>query len=228
MKFACFVTGTDTEIGKTCITMGLMQRFREQGYTVAGMKPVASGSKLLNNEWRNEDALNIQANCSDEIEYRHINPYALQEPIAPHIAARKEGITIQLDPIVKSFEELKNRADVVIVEGVGGWRVPMGDSLQTADLIRALNVPVVLVVGLRLGCINHALLSAETILMDQNRLLGWVANRIDPEYGEVDETIDTISRTIPAPLLGKVPYMKNIAPPDIAARLNRSVFLGNE
>lgn len=224
LTFSCFISGTDTEVGKTWITLGIMQGFIRRGYNVAGMKPIASGSVVENGDLRNEDAVKIQALCSHKIPYSLINPYAFQEPIAPHLAAQKQGLDIQLPPIIDAYQEISSKVDIVIVEGVGGWRVPISESTQTVDLVNMLDIPVILVVGLRLGCINHALLSAEALLNDGISLLGWVANQVDPTYGQIEETINSISSAIPAPLLGKVPYLAEMNPADTEKSLDRQLF----
>ncbi|MCS3903321.1 dethiobiotin synthetase [Methylohalomonas lacus] len=200
-----FVTGTDTGIGKTWVSVGLLDAWRTRGLNVAGMKPVASGSELIQGELRNEDALALQAAASRDWPYATINPYAFAPPIAPHVAAEQAGVTVALEPLTAAYAELAAASDRVVVEGVGGWRVPLSVTLQTADLVRALDLPVVLVVGLRLGCINHALLTAEAIRADGLALRGWIANTLDPDY-EAEATLATLAAAIPAPLLARVPY----------------------
>ena len=224
MRFACFVTGTDTEIGKTCLTLGLMQSFKNRDLSVAGMKPVASGAEISQGRLVNDDALKIQSVCSKKIDYELINPYTFREPIAPHIAAEKDGQSISLGPIIEAFNTLSKQHDVVIVEGVGGWRVPLSSGLQTRDLVKALDIPIVLVVGMRLGCINHALLSAEAIMADKLGLFGWVANEVDPVYAEAEASIKTISKSIQGQFLGAVPYRENISTIDVATSLNEELF----
>ena len=223
MKFACFVTGTDTEIGKTCIALGLMAVCKNRGLAVAGMKPVASGGQVLQGKLVNDDALKIRSACSRPLDYELINPCVMREAIAPHIAAKKESRPIDLADIVAAYQSLCGRHEALVVEGVGGWRVPLGEDLQTSDLVRALNLPVVLVVGLRLGCINHALLSAEAIRADGHRLLGWVANSIDPAYKETEDTIETLGQALAAPLLGAIPHGRMNAP-GVAKVLKPTVF----
>ena len=224
-----FITGTDTEIGKTEVTLGLMSALQQHGQRVLGMKPVAAGCEpsaedLRNDQGlRNDDALRIQAQCSQPIAYAQINPYAFAPPIAPHIAAAEAGIEIALAPIQSAYQQLAVQADWVIVEGVGGWRVPLGTNLTLADLPRALGLPVLLVVGLRLGCLNHALLSAEAIQASGLRLTGWVANCIDPAMAAVDGNLASLRARIPAPCIGVVPYLKHPTPERVAEHLQSAL-----
>ncbi len=204
-----FVTGTDTEIGKTHATLALMGALQKKGLRVGGMKPVASGCESTVDGLRNEDAMQIMQQASYLCDYDLINPYAFTESIAPHIAAKKAEIEIKLDHIEAAFNILQSRFDCVIVEGVGGWCVPLGDHSSLADVPQKLELPVILVVGLRLGCISHTLLSVDKICADGLELIGWVANHIDPEYDEAEETINTIKARISAPLLARFPHMQN-------------------
>lgn len=220
-----FVTGTDTGIGKTWTAQALMYALKSRGLNVSGMKPVASGGTNVGNGLKNEDALLIQAQCSKEQPYEWINPYVFAEPIAPHIAAQKTGINIDLGAITEAYANLAGSSDFVVVEGVGGWRVPLSDRLSTIDMVRALNLPVLLVIGMRLGCINHAILTAECIRADGILLSGLVMNAIDAGYTYQDQTRQTLTRSINAPLLGVLPHM---GPGDIAilaANLNVTQIL---
>ena len=201
-----FITGTDTGIGKTWSTLALMQACKIGGMKVAGMKPVASGSEETGGELRNEDALMIQSYCSRPYPYELINPYVFREPIAPHIAAAKNGITISIGKIVDAYRLLSEKSDVVMVEGIGGWRVPITEDHTTSEMVEALDLPVILVVGLRLGCINHALLTNQVIQSDNIKLAGWIVSCVDKEYLETEKTIQTLIEKIDAPLLGKLPF----------------------
>jgi len=214
-----FVTGTDTGCGKTEVSLGLMHWLRAQGLRVAGMKPVASGAALTPEGLRNEDALRLQRQASSAPSYAQVNPYAFATPVAPHLAADQAGVSIDLPVIRNAWQGLADLADVVLVEGVGGWRVPLGKGLELSDLVRALDLPVVLVVGLRLGCLNHALLSAESILASGARLLGWVANSVDPEMLLPQENIAALAERLPAPCLGQVPWLVHPDPAVVAASL---------
>ncbi|HEX7683808.1 MAG TPA: dethiobiotin synthase [Trinickia sp.] len=211
-----FVTGTDTEIGKTLVSCALLHGFAKAGLCAAAMKPVAAGASFSADDgiWHNEDAdqLDDAANAPLPPEIR--TPYLLKAPAAPHIVAAREGRKLELAPIVDCHREAMRRADIVVVEGVGGFRVPLDDKVDTADLAAALGLPVVLVVGMRLGCINHALLTADAIAARGLRLVGWVANVVDPAMQFLDENIGAVrlrlEREHRTPLLGTVPHL---APP---------------
>jgi dethiobiotin synthetase len=214
-----FITGTDTECGKTEITLGLMQRLQSDGHSVLGMKPVASGATATPAGLRNDDARRIRHQASTPTEYDLVNPFAFEPPVAPHVAAEKAGMDILFAPILESFRELSGRSDLVVVEGVGGWRVPLGSDGAVSDLAATLGLPVVLVVGIKLGCINHALLTAESIMSGGLRLAGWVANTVDPEMLEPEASIATLEREIAAPCLGVIPCMRQITAQAVAERL---------
>lgn len=205
-----FITGTDTGAGKTWATLGIMARFQAQGLAVKGMKPVASGGERHGGSLRNADASLIRAQSSGSPAYEQVCPYTFAEPIAPHIAACKQRVDIDLDKVSAAFDELAASADLVVVEGIGGWRVPLSEALQTEDLVRRLGLSVVLVVGLRLGCINHALLSAEAIKASGVPFTGWLANGICPDYAEQRATLDYLRARIPAPMSGCIPYLNEL------------------
>ncbi|MES9969427.1 MAG: dethiobiotin synthase [Candidatus Thiodiazotropha sp.] len=220
MTGGLFVTGTDTGCGKTEITLGIMHNLQQQGESVLGMKPIASGALLTAEGLRNEDALRIQAQCSQAIPYPAVNPLVYQPPIAPHLAAKAQGQPIRLDEIQQAYNRLRVQADRVVVEGVGGWHVPLGDTITLADLARTLDLPMVLVVGVRLGCLNHALMTAECILNSGVELKGWVANLVDPQMQSIDDNILTLQSWLPAPCLGEVPYLETPTPEQIASHLD--------
>ncbi len=201
-----FVTGTDTECGKTEVSLGLMWRLQRRGRVVLGMKPVASGAEMRDGELRNRDALRLQAQGSRDVPYADVNPYAFAPAIAPHLAAQQAGACIDLRLICRGYAALAEQADWVVVEGVGGWRVPLGAGFDTADLALALGLPVLLVVGMRLGCLNHALLTVESVLRHGAPLVGWVANRIDPEMDAWEANLVALREWIPVPCLGLVPH----------------------
>lgn len=209
-----FVTGTDTEVGKTRVSVGLLTALAGRGLATVTMKPVASGCAPGPDGLRNEDALLLDAAASLERPYELINPYAFEPAIAPHIAAREAGVRIDLGYIRECFARVVSGADVVVVEGVGGWQVPLGPGESTADLAVALALPVVLVVGMRLGCLNHALLSAESIRGRGLMLGGWVANCLDPDAQRLEENIQALQERLGAPFLGAIPYL---AVPDAGA-----------
>lgn len=205
-----FVTGTDTDIGKTHIALGLMAALQQRGLRVAAMKPVSAGCEPGGPEGgrglRNDDALQLSAQSSVSIPYQTLNPYAFEPAIAPHIAAQAVGVTMRLDVLARACAEIEAQADLVVVEGAGGWLVPVNTRETLADLAVALGFPVVLVVGVRLGCLNHALLSAESIRARGLKLAGWVANEISTQAVCVEENIAALSQRLRVPLLGCVPF----------------------
>ncbi|MBS0586685.1 MAG: dethiobiotin synthase [Proteobacteria bacterium] len=205
-----FVTGTDTGAGKTTISCALLRAFAAQGKKVVGMKPVVAGSE--NGRWHDVEQLIAASNINAARE--HINPYAFDPPVSPHIAAQQAGIGIDLSVIQRAYQALSNQADVVIVEGAGGFLVPLNAQQTGADLARALNLPVILVVGMRLGCLNHALLSAQAILAAGLPLAGWVANGIDPQMLMLEENIATLEQRLDGPLLGVVPFDLGVSAPE--------------
>ena len=207
MSRGYFITGTDTGCGKTEISCGLMRLLQRQGLGVLGMKPIASGAESGPAGLRNEDALKIQAHNSRPLPYEQVNPYCFSPPIAPHIAAQEVGGAIRFSDIKSQLERLALQADRVIVEGVGGWRVPLGPDGDIADLAVTLELPVILVVGVKLGCINHALLTVESIRNKGIEMTGWIANQVDREMLRPQENIRTLQQAIDAPCLGSVPFL---------------------
>ncbi|MCC4608356.1 dethiobiotin synthase [Xanthomonas campestris] len=203
---AFYVTGTDTGIGKTMGSTALLHALRARGRTAVGMKPVASGCERTAQGWRNEDALALQAASDPQPDYATLNPYALPAPLAPELAAADVGVTLSLDPITQAFAQLRTRADVVVVEGVGGWAAPLSADLDQADLVRALRLPVVLVVGVRLGCINHARLTAAAIAADGLDCIGWIANEIDPQMERSEDNIRMLHARLAMPCWGRIPW----------------------
>ncbi|MDC7828631.1 MULTISPECIES: dethiobiotin synthase [Pseudomonas] len=217
---AYFVTGTDTEIGKTTIAAGLLHQARLQGLTTAGVKPVASGCERTADGLRNGDALALLGETSLPLGYVDINPIALEPAIAPHLAAREAGIDLTVATLAAPVRRiLALQADFTLVEGAGGWRVPLAGRESLSDLARELGLPVILVVGVRLGCINHALLSAEAILADGLPLAGWVANLVAPATLRLDDNLATLHERLPAPCLGTVPHLAAASPTAVAAHL---------
>ncbi len=200
-----FVTGTDTGAGKTLVSCALLHAFRAHGRLVAGMKPVAAG--MENGKWADVELLAAASNVSPAREL--INPYALVPAIAPHIAAKQEGIRIDIPAIRRACLELQKVADIVIVEGVGGFRVPLNDHQDSADMAKALGLPVILVVGMRLGCLNHALLTAQAVRAVGLPLRGWIANRIDRDMQALDENVAALEQRLDCPLLGMLPFEQN-------------------
>ena len=209
-----FVTGTDTGVGKTLVACGLLRAFAARGFKTVGMKPVASGAAAGGSNLVHDDVERLVAAGNVVAPRERVNPYCFAPPIAPHIAAAKAGVTIDLDHIGHCFDALTERADVVIVEGVGGFRVPLGPGADTAQLAARLALPVVLVVAVRLGCLNHALLTAEAIAGRGLLLAGWVANHLDPQMAAADENVRALETLIAAPLLARIAFA---ASPDVAA-----------
>jgi dethiobiotin synthetase len=211
MSRAYFLTGTDTEAGKTLVAAALLRAAAAKGLKSLGMKPVAAGGA------EDVDALVAAGNVAAPRDI--VNPYLLREPLSPHLAARRDGVAIDLERIARCFNELRSRADFLVVEGAGGFRVPLSDTQDGADLAARLGLPVVLVVGLRLGCLNHALLTAEAIRARGLRLAGWVANQVDPAMACVEENVDTLRARLAAPLLGIVPFQPDPQPAQVASLL---------
>lgn len=195
-----FVTGTDTGVGKTVIAAALARALVARGLRVAVMKPVASGSDPTPDGLRNSDALALIDAASVKAPYDVVNPYCFRPPISPHIAAREAGVTIDLALLRSRFDSLAAASDCVIVEGAGGWLAPVSDTAAMADLAAALSLPVVLVVGLRLGCLNHALLTRESIAARGAAVAGWIANAIDPGFERAAENLGTLTARLGAPL----------------------------
>lgn len=208
-RFCCFVTGTDTEIGKTLVSSAILHKLVQSGRRACGMKPVAAGAELVDGELRNEDADMLRAAGNVHLQSSITTPFMLKEPAAPHIAAALEGVTIEPVPILAAYTEIQAASDAVVVEGVGGFRVPFNDDFDSADLATQLNLPVILVVGLRLGCISHALLTVEAIVARGLVLAGWVANSTQSDMRFERENIEALEQRIPAPMLGHVPRLEN-------------------
>ena len=211
------MTGTDTGVGKSVASVALVHALRARGLRVAGMKPVAAGCDTTPQGLRNEDALALQAAGDPRPAYGDVNPWALPEPTAPQLAARSAGIRVSMPPIRAAYARLAAGADAVVVEGAGGWLSPLADGIEHADLAHALELPVVLVVGLRLGCLSHARLSARAIAADGCRLLGWVGCAVDPAFDRRDDYLDLLRAALAAPCLGVVPYAVPLPGPAASA-----------
>lgn len=222
-RFACFVTGTDTEIGKTLTSSAILHALVQRGVRACGMKPVAAGAEMRDGELHNEDADMLAAAGNVTMLRNLTTPYMFKEPAAPHIAAALEGVTIDPVPILAAYLEVAAASDAVVVEGVGGFRVPLSSNYDTADLAQQLDLPVILVVGMRLGCISQALLTFEAITARGLTVIGWVANTLEVEMRFQQENIDALIERIPAPLLGRVP---RLAQPSAAAAAAHLDFTG--
>ena len=203
-KIAYFITGTDTDVGKTYIASALVRYFVQQGQTAVGMKPIAAGCEKINGALHNADASALLAASNLAVRLEDVNPYAFEPAIAPHIAAEQAGVTVSLSKIKHAFDALQSQADAVIVEGAGGFRVPINREQTMADLAVQLNLPVIMVVGVRLGCINHALMTAGSIKAAGLDLVGWVANRIEPDMPALEENVQTLKAMIKAPCIADV------------------------
>lgn len=225
MSAAFFVTGTDTDVGKTTIAAGLLRAARLAGLSTAAVKPLASGCEPSAEGLRNSDALALLAECSLPLSYAQVNPFAFAPAIAPHLAAREAGVKLEVVALASAVQAvLDQRADFTLVEGAGGWRVPLGDQATLADLPITLDLPVILVVGVRLGCINHAVLTAEAIARDGLRLAGWVANVIDPQTSRLEDNLRTLTERLTAPCLGQVPRLEQVSAAAVARYIDLSLL----
>lgn len=225
MPSAFFVTGTDTEIGKTTIAAGLLHAARISGLTTAAAKPVASGCVQTAEGLRNEDALALLGESTLALRYEEVNPLAFEPAIAPHLAAREAGMQLDVASLLEPVQAvLAKGADLTLVEGAGGWRVPLAGRENLSDLAMALGLPVILVVGVRLGCINQAVLTAEAIARDGLPLAGWVANLVDPHTSRLADNLATLAERLPAPCVGFVPRLAQVTPAAVASHLDL-VFL---
>ncbi len=213
MGRAFFVTGTDTEVGKTVVSVLLIGALRRAGYSVLGMKPVASGCLPSEDGLRSEDAEALRDAASFAVDRALMNPYTFEPAISPHLAARDAGVEIDLVHIAGQLARLRQQADMVVVEGAGGWYAPLTDRHAMADLALTLQLPVVLVVGMRLGCLNHAILTAEAIRARGLPLAGWVANRLTASMDRFDDNLATLSDRLDAPCLGVIPCLDSVQDP---------------
>jgi dethiobiotin synthetase len=220
-----FITGTDTAVGKTLVANALLQLASQQGLSTLGLKPLAAGCEQVDGIWMNEDAQQLMLASTTKPDYATVNPVALREAMAPHIAAARESRTLSCAELrVLSNPSLDN-ADFTVVEGAGGWLVPLNDDETMADLAMELDLSIILVVGMRLGCINHALLTANAIQDARLGIAGWVANQIDPDMAGLNENIATLEGRLDAPLLGRVPWLPDQDVTTAAKHLDLSLLL---
>lgn len=227
MKQRFFVTGTDTDAGKTFVSVLLLEAFKQRGLSTLALKPVAAGCEQIEGEWRNDDAIQLQNAMTVDLPYQQVNPIALQAAIAPHIAAAEEGRRLSVDRLAGLIRgALMTPADITLIEGAGGWLVPLNERETLANLVKNLNLPVILVVGVRLGCLNHALLTVQAVAAAGLPLAGWVANCIDPTAARIDENIQTLKAMVPAPCLGVIPHSPSMAPADLVQYLDIDLLLG--
>ena len=221
-----FVTGTDTEIGKTFVSALLIKLLVKEDLNVIGMKPIASGAKNIDGVLKNEDALSLIDASNVDADYKNINPYFFEPAISPHIAAADAGVEIDLENIKNNFLKLKNKSDVVVVEGVGGWYAPLSYHCTVADLAETLNLPIILVVGLRLGCLSHALLTAQAIRQSGLPIAGWIANHVEKDFFSVEENISTLKNFLnDFPFLGSVSYKENVKDKTTEHHLNKKMLI---
>ncbi|MDO7904503.1 dethiobiotin synthase [Pseudomonas sp. K1(2024)] len=225
MNHAYFIAGTDTDVGKTTIAAGLLNAAQRKGWSTLAGKPVASGCVLGAQGLRNSDALALIEQSSIKLPYEQVNPCAFEPAIAPHVAAREAGVALAVPALRDAMRQvLAQGADFTLIEGAGGWRVPLSDQANLSDLAVALKLPVILVVGVRLGCINHALLSAEAIARDGLQLAGWVANVVDPRTARLEDNLASLAERLPAPCLGRVPWLKTAQAQMVAEYLHLDVL----
>ena len=217
MAQAFFITGTDTDAGKTSVAAGLLCAAKQQGCSTLAMKPVASGCDMSAEGLRNSDALALIAQSTVPLPYTQINPYAFAPAIAPHIAAQEAGVELSVADLYRTAQViLQQQADFTVIEGAGGWRVPISATEFLSDFAIALQLPVILVVGVKLGCINHALLTAQAIINDGLELAGWVANVVDPSCARLAENLATLQQLMPAPCLAEVPHLTSASAEHVA------------
>ena len=223
-----FITGTDTEIGKTFVSTVLVKLLIEQELRVAVMKPIASDAKKVDGALKNEDALSLMQASNVPLNYEDVNPYIFEEAVSPHIAAENACVEIDLAQIKNRFELLKNKSNVVVVEGVGGWYAPLSSGATVADLAGALQLPIILVVGLRLGCLNHALLSAQAIRQSGLPIAGWVANHVKKDFSYVEKNISTLKHALhDFPFLGSTPFQANLKNSKQQHHLNKQLLINS-
>jgi dethiobiotin synthetase len=205
MRLKVFITGTDTGVGKTYVAASLLHAFTKQGFSTLGIKPLASGCHVIDGKLYSEDALALQTASSIQLPYEYVNPVALQPAIAPHIAAAQIKINLSSALLQeKCLYAFSYPADVCIVEGVGGWHTPLNTTETMADFVTAMQLPVILVVGIRLGCLNHALLTYQAIKQSNVTLLGWIANCFDPAMEVIDANINALREWLSVPCLGVI------------------------
>ena len=217
---AFFIAGTDTDVGKTVASKAILQALGAKGLNTIGYQPVAAGSDKTAEGWRNSDALHLQKAATLDIAYDDVNPYALELPASPHIAAKHEHVEIKYEVLSDKLAQHKEQSDIVLVEGAGGWRVPVSDTDSLSTWVQQEQLPVVLVVGIKLGCLSHALLTAEVIKADGLNLVGWVANRVNPGIEYYAEIIDMLEDRLDAPKLGEIPYIPSAKRKDLGKYIN--------
>ncbi|MCL9782337.1 dethiobiotin synthase [Vibrio sp. S4M6] len=224
---ALFVAGTDTDVGKTVASKAILNAFATKGLLTIGYKPVAAGCEFTEDGFRSSDALHLQEAATQDIAYDDVNPYALELPASPHIAAKKQDVDIDYQVLSEKLAKHKSNADVVLVEGAGGWRVPVSDEDYLSTWVKKEKLPVVLVVGIKLGCLNHAILTAEQIRADGLEIAGWVANRINPGTEHYNDIIEMLENKMAAPKIGEIPYLPSVKRNDLAKYIKPDLLLSN-
>ncbi|MDW6093224.1 dethiobiotin synthase [Vibrio rhizosphaerae] len=217
---ALFIAGTDTDVGKTVASKAILQALAAKDLKTIGYKPVAAGCEKTESGFRNSDALHLIKVSTCQSDYDNINPYALALPTSPHIAAKHAGVTIDFSVLSDKLAQHKANTDIVLIEGAGGWRVPVSDSVCLSDWVKQERVPVVLVVGIQLGCLNHAMLTAESIRADGLEIIGWVANRINPGTEHYADIIEMLEQKMNAPKLGEIPYVPSAKRQELGRFIN--------
>ena len=221
MPVVFFIAGTDTDVGKTTVAAGLLRAARLAGMSTAAVKPVAAGCEMTVDGLRNSDALALLAECSEPLSYAEVNPFAFAPAIAPHLAASEAGVELDVTTLASAVQAVLDRqADFTLVEGAGGWRVPLNDSATLAQLPMALQLPVIVVVAVRLGCINHSLLTVEAIERDGLHVAGWVANLLEPQMPRLEENLAALEARLGAPCLGRIPLLGEASAANVARYLD--------
>ncbi|MCG9679755.1 dethiobiotin synthase [Vibrio sp. Isolate24] len=222
---AFFIAGTDTDVGKTVASKAILNALAQKDLKTIGYKPVAAGCEKTSHGYRNSDALYLQSAATLDVDYDDVNPYALELPASPHIAAKREGVNIQYSVLSEKLAEHKAKSDVVLVEGAGGWRVPVSDADCLSSWVQQENLPVILVVGIKLGCLSHAMLTIDAIKADGINVIGWVANRVNPGTEHYADIIEMLEQKIEAPKLGEIPYVPSVKQKDLAKYIDVSTLL---
>lgn len=225
---AFFIAGTDTDVGKTVASKAILNALAEQGLKTIGYKPVAAGSDKTAEGFRNSDALYLQKAATVEVAYDDVNPYALELPASPHIAAMRENVEIEYSILSDKLAQHKQNSDIVLVEGAGGWRVPVSSSDCLSTWVQQEKLPVVLVVGIKLGCLSHAMLTLDAIKADGLELVGWVANRVNPGTEHYADIIEMLEQKIDAPKIGEIPYVPSVKRQGLAKYIDVSPLLNRD
>lgn len=219
-----FVTGTDTDVGKTVASAALLYSLKKSGYSTAALKPIAAG--VEKNAYVNSDVITLQDNATNKNKYEEINPFLFKDPIAPHIAAKNESVNISIEKCIEKCQPvLKSNTDFIVIEGAGGLLVPLNSSHTMLDLAIALNAEIILVVGMKLGCLNHALLTVNAINESGLKFTGWIANHLSNDMPYLTSNIESLNQRINSPLIGQIPFSNRIDPSKMSEHINQDIFL---